>query len=106
MTAYMIYVITPNETEAFKISQTLVDEHLVACANILPGMISIYRWKDNVEQSQEVLLFLKTTKANIKAVTERVISLHSYDCPCVVNWPITGGNLAFLNWIKTETSSQ
>ena len=73
MTAYMIYVITPNETEAFKISQTLVDEHLVACANILPGMISIYRWKDNVEQSQEVLLFLKTTKANIKAVTERVI---------------------------------
>ena len=106
MTAHMIYVIAPNETEAFNISQTLVDEHLVACANIFPGMISIYRWKDSIEQSQEVLLLLKTTKANIKAVTERVISLHSYECPCVVNWPITGGNLAFLNWIKTETSSQ
>jgi len=103
MTAYMIYVTAPNENEALKIAQTLVDEQLVACANMLPGMTSIYRWNGGVRQDQEVSLFLKTTEDHIEAVTERVISLHSYDCPCVVNWPITGGNRAFLNWIESET---
>ena len=104
MTACIVYVTASNKTEALRIAQTLVDEHLVACASMFPGTISIYRWNDCVQQSQEVSLYLKTTKVHIEAVTERVMSLHSYDCPCIVSWSIIGGNRAFLNWIETETS--
>ncbi|MDB3954052.1 divalent-cation tolerance protein CutA [Alphaproteobacteria bacterium] len=104
MTASIVYVTAPNKNEALRIAQTLVEEHLVACVSMLPGTISIYRWNDCIQQSQEVSLFLKTSKDHIEAVTERVISLHSHDCPCVVNWSITGGNRGFLDWIETETS--
>ncbi|MDA0655376.1 MAG: divalent-cation tolerance protein CutA [Proteobacteria bacterium] len=105
MTACIVYVTASNDEEAKMIGQTLVAERLVACANILPGMTAIYRWDGAVQQDSEVSLLLKTTDAHLEAVTVRVRSLHSHDCPCVVSWPITGGSVDFIHWIESETSS-
>ena len=105
MTACIVYVTASNDEEAKMIGQALVAERLVTCANILPGMTAIYRWEGTVQQDSEVSLLLKTTDAHLEAVTARVTSLHSYDCPCVVSWPIAGGSVDFIRWIESETSS-
>ena len=101
--AVFAYVTASSLEEATKIADALVDEQLVACANILPGMQSVYRWNGEVQHDNEVVVILKTRAALVDAVVERVRALHSYECPCVVTLPLTGGNPAFLAWIQQET---
>ena len=104
MTRYCtIYVTAPDMDEAELLASTLLNEHLIACANILPGMTSLYRWQGEVNCDSEVAILMKTRAVLAEAVTERVRQLHSYDCPCVTVWPIEGGNTEYLNWIKAET---
>jgi periplasmic divalent cation tolerance protein len=103
MTATLVYVTAENETAAKKIATTLIEERLIACANLLPGMTSIYRWEGAVQEETETAMILKTTVERLDAVTERIRQLHSYACPCVVGWQATGGNADFLSWIAAET---
>ncbi len=88
--------------EAKAIARTLVNERLVACANILGEMTSIYQWQGALEEQEEVAVLLKTRRDLTDAVTERIKSLHSYDLPCVINLPIQGGNPDFLSWLQGE----
>ena len=98
-----VYVTAPNVDEASNIGRALVNEHLVACVNIIEGVRSIYRWENNIEDEKEVVLVMKTTENNVDAVTNKIKSMHSYDCPCVVALEITGGNPSFLQWVANET---
>ena len=100
----LIYVTTSGETEAINIGRTLVDERLVACVNIIDGVRSIYRWEGKIEDEKETVLVMKTVSAKVKVVTQKIKSLHSYDCPCVVVVDIVGGNDDFLQWIANETT--
>jgi periplasmic divalent cation tolerance protein len=104
MAAVMLYVTASSAEEAKRIGKALVEERLAACANLLPGVTSIYRWEGKVEEGSEVSLILKTTDDKIQTVVARVKALHSYSCPCVVALPITGGNADFLDWIVRETN--
>ncbi|MDH5189264.1 MAG: divalent-cation tolerance protein CutA [Rhodospirillaceae bacterium] len=99
-----VYVTTPNIDEALSIGRDLVKDHLVACVNIIDGVRSIYRWKDKIEDEKETVLVMKTVENNIDAVTKKIKSMHSYDCPCVVSMDIVGGNNDFLKWVGEETS--
>ncbi|HAA91801.1 MAG: divalent-cation tolerance protein CutA [Rhodospirillaceae bacterium] len=103
MSACLVYVTASDKAEAEKIGRTAVEEKLAACANVLGGHMSIYRWQGEVQQDQEVGLLLKTMEGHVAALTERILALHSYDCPCVVTWPLTGGNPDFLAWIESES---
>ena len=103
MSAHFIYVTTPDAATAERIGRTLVEERLAACANILPAMRSIYRWKGAVEQADEAVLILKTAADRVSALTERVAALHPYETPCIVALPIAAGNPAYLDWITAET---
>ncbi len=103
-TASLLYITTANQAEARGIAAALLEERLIACANILPGMTSLYRWAGEVKGDTECVLILKTRTALVPQVTERVIALHSYDCPCVVALPADDGNPDFLRWIADETS--
>ena len=100
----LIYVTAPGEDEAASIARALVDERLVACVNIIPAVRSIYRWQGTVEDEKETVLIMKTVDAKVSAVTQKIKSLHSYDCPCVVALDIDGGNDDFLEWIAGETA--
>lgn len=98
-----LYMTAANRQEAQIIARTLVEERLVACANILGDIESFYRWEGAVQNDAEVALILKTRSVKVNAVTQRIKALHSYDCPCVVALDIQGGNPAFIDWIVQET---
>lgn len=105
MDCSLLYMTAGTADEARRIAAALVAERLVACANVIDGMNSIYRWEGEVRTDSEAVLIAKTRTALVDTVTARVRALHSYSCPCVVALPIAGGNPAFLDWIAQETQS-
>ena len=96
----LLYVTCANKDEAKSIARVLVGERLIACANILGKITSIYRWEGAVAENDEIAVFLKTCRNMEVRVTERVKELHSYDVPCVIALPITGGNPDFIHWLN------
>lgn len=104
MAAHLVYVTAPSLTEAESLARLAVEGRLAACANILPGMRSLYWWQGRLESADEVVLILKTTEALVPALTSALTAAHSYDCPCVVALPIAQGNPDFLRWIADETA--
>ena len=104
MAARLVYVTAPNLAEAESLARLVVEQRLAACANILPGMRSLYWWQGKLESADEVVLLLKTTAILAPALIEVLTQAHSYDCPCVVALDISSGNPAFLDWIRDETA--
>ena len=98
-----VYITAVSLEEAKNISRKLVEQNLVACVNLLENMTSIYKWEDKFEEDQEVVMIAKTRRTLMPKLIETVNGLHSYDCPCILELPIQGGNPEFLSWIKTET---
>ena len=99
-----VYMTAGSFEEAKSIGQILVGQNLAACVNLLENMTSIYNWEDKMEESQEVIMIAKTRKTLVPKLIEKVNSLHSYDCPCILELPIQGGNLDYLSWIKSQTA--
>jgi periplasmic divalent cation tolerance protein len=104
MTATFIYVTASSYEDAHKIGSVIVAERLAACANLLPGMTSIFWWEGRIQEASEVTLILKTRSDLVERLTDRVRELHPYECPCIVALPITGGNGMFIDWIVSETT--
>ncbi len=98
-----VYITCGSVDEAKDIGGKLVEARLAACCNIFPGMTSVFRWENQIQTDEEVVLIAKTRSGLTTNLTEKVKELHSYDCPCVVALPITTGNYAFLRWIGEET---
>ena len=98
------YITAGSKEEALRIGRTLVEERLAACANVLDGMTSVYRWNDAVEQAEEAVLIAKTRSSLFDRLTARVRGLHSYDTPCVVELAAGRGNPAYLEWLRAETA--
>ena len=99
----MVYITAGTKQEAVDISKVLVAEKLAACTNILPGMESFYWWDEKVQSSTEVILIAKTSPEKFEQLKTKVLELHSYDCPCVVAWPIEKGNEEYLAWLANAT---
>ena len=102
MAVNFVYMTAGNKVEAQKIGKALVEGRLAACVNILDNMQSIYRWEEKIQQDSEVVLIAKTTDDLVSALVDRVQSLHSYDCPCIVSLPISSGYQPFLDWVHAE----
>jgi periplasmic divalent cation tolerance protein len=100
----MVYLTTGSRDEALRIARTLVDEKLIACANVLGEATSIYRWEGQVEQAQEIVMIAKTRKDLADNVLSRIKALHSYDVPCAVAYDMAAGLPAYLGWIDGETA--
>ena len=86
--------------EARKIARELVERKLAACANIIPRIESIYRWKDKIETSTEYLLVIKTTANAFTSLRDAFGELHSYEVPECVAIPVTDGSAAYLKWME------
>ena len=89
----------PDESSARKIARSLVDARLAACVNIVPGVTSVYRWKNEMEEDTECLALLKTTVHNISNLRTRFLELHPYDIPEFVVLNVESGAKAYLRWI-------
>ena len=103
MTDYIVVYVTAPEDEAVNLAKTLVDERLVACVNIVPGLRSIYWWQGKVEDGPEVLCIMKTRGNLFESMRDRVRELHSYEVEEIIALPILAGNLPYLDWIKENT---
>jgi periplasmic divalent cation tolerance protein len=101
----VIFSTASSPEEASLIAETLVSEHLVACVNIVPGIQSIYRWKDGVQKDQEVLMVMKTEKSRFQEVERTIRSLHSYEVPEVISLPLENGFEEYLKWIENALKS-
>jgi periplasmic divalent cation tolerance protein len=104
MDCVLVLVTAPSEEEAAKMAKALVEERLAACANIVKGVRSIYRWEGEVQDDPEVLMLIKTTGERFEALKSRVKALHSYSVPEVIALPIVKGLEAYLEWIGESTS--
>jgi len=92
----------PSAQVAESIGRSLVEEQLAACANVVPGITSIFRWKGSIERESEVLVVLKTTAAHVEALERRLVELHPYDVPELIAWSIEAGHGPYLDWVRTE----
>jgi periplasmic divalent cation tolerance protein len=101
--AVVVLVTAPTPDRAAEIARALVGERLAACGNVVPGLRSIYRWEGKVQEDEEALLVLKTTRARFDALRARVLALHPYDVPEVIALPVEAGSAAYLQWIAAET---
>ena len=92
----------PDETTAGQIANALVSEKLAACVNIVPSVVSVYRWKDAVEHGQELLLLIKTSASVWPLLETRILELHPYELPEIIAVPIHSGQTDYIQWIKNN----
>ena len=95
----------PDAETARRISNQLVTERFVACANILPGVESIYRWNERIEIGNETLVFFKLSEDRQSPFQEKLRALHPYVVPEIILLPVTGGLPDYLRWV-TESCAQ
>jgi periplasmic divalent cation tolerance protein len=94
----------PDRETAQRISNQLVTEKFAACANILPGIESIYRWKEEIETGNETLVFFKLSEDRQSAFQEKLRSLHPYEVPEIIFVPISRGLPEYLRWVAENCS--
>jgi periplasmic divalent cation tolerance protein len=97
-----IYSTHPDLSSARDIAKILLDKKLIACANIIPGMISIYSWNGNVEEINVVVAIFKTSADLFKQCQREIECLHPYSTPCILQIQIAEGNEQYLNWLTQE----
>lgn len=103
--AVTVYTTFPTEAAAASVGEALVAAGLAACANIVPGVTSIYVWEGKLEREREVVMLLKTRAALAERVTGEVRRLHPYINPAIVVLPIVGGSADYLAWVGAQTGS-
>ena len=99
----LIYSTIDSLDHARTISRTLLEEGLIACANLIPGMTSLYHWRGKIEESPEVILLLKTRATLAETVITRTRQLHPYDTPAIFSIPVRHCHPAYEDWINAST---
>jgi periplasmic divalent cation tolerance protein len=100
----VVLVTAASADEAARLGRTLVEERLIACANVVGPIRSLYRWQGAVEDAEEHLVLMKARVADVAAVEARVRALHSYDVPEVLALPVRAGSAAYLAWVAESTA--
>ena len=101
--AVVVLVTCGSEEEAAKIANSLIEECLAACVNIISPVRSIYRWEGKIWDEKEWVLIIKTQRKRFEELEKKVKSLHSYSVPEIIALPIVEGNPAYLKWLKEMT---
>ncbi len=100
----VVLITTSSADEAAKIGRALVEERLVACANIVGGVRSLFFWDGKTRDEQETLMICKSRSALMDRIVERVKQLHSYTVPEIIALPIVAGSKEYLDWVN-ETAT-
>ena len=101
--AIVVLITAGTEDQADSIGRALVEERLAACANVLPGVRSLYRWEGKTHHDSEVLVIVKTRASLFRQIARRVKELHSYEVPEIIGLPIEAGDDAYLDWMHSAT---
>lgn len=100
----VVLVTTASYEEAEKIGRIIVESRLAACANVLNGMRSIFRWDNKINVENECLMIIKTTLQRYSELEAVIRQHHSYSVPEIIALPVVAGSAPYLNWIRSETS--
>jgi periplasmic divalent cation tolerance protein len=95
----IVFTTFAKEEDAARVARQLVEERLIACANLLPGARSIYRWKEGVQDEREVVVLMKTRKQDWTALLSRLHELHPFDTPECVAVRIAAGAPKYMAWL-------
>lgn len=96
----------PDSTVAEALATGIVEERLAACANVVPGITSVYWWDGRVQRDGEVLVIFKTTEDRLDELRSRLVELHPYDVPEVLAFPVPAGSDDYLAWVREEVRSR
>ncbi len=96
----VFFVTSSSEDEARKLARYLVEKKRAACVNIIKLIISIYRWEDSIEENDEFLLVIKTTKEKSEDLIHAVENIHSYETPECIGLNIEAGSVKYLEWLR------
>ena len=102
----LVYTTWPSVVEAEAAGRALVERQLAACVNILPGMISHYRWQGAIERGEEAVMLVKTRASLAEAVSAAVKEMHSYTTPAILVLPVEGGEAGYIGWLLEETKAE
>ena len=103
MKPVLIYITTASEAEAKEIALSLLNARLIAAANIIPGAISLLRWRGEIEEAAECVLVVKTRDELADAAVKQAEKMHSYECPGILVLPVSSGSETYFDWIAAET---
>jgi len=101
--ALELHVTMPNGGRALALGRTLVEEGLVACVNVIPGVRSIYLWKGQLQEDDEVLCVIKTRPELYERVQARILALHPYEVPEILAFAADDGSPKYLEWLRAST---
>ena len=102
----LVFCTFPDMETAGKVVRELVEQRLAACGNLLKGVHSVYRWRGEVESSEEVLAILKLDSARYSELETKLRSLHPYDVPEIVAFPISRGLPEYLRWVAESCAGE
>lgn len=101
----IVYTTLPSLEEAERMGRTLVERRLAACVNILPGMVTIFRWNGAVERADEVVMMVQTTAETVDNAMEAISELHPLELPALLAIPVAKAGALYGAWIAAETAS-
>ncbi len=92
-----------HQKQAEEIAKSLIENRLAACIQVLPHLVSFYRWKDTVKQANEVQLVIKTRRSLFDALCTQLKTVHPYEIPEIIAIPVENGSTDYLSWLYDET---
>ena len=104
--ALIVFTTFAHEEDAVRVSRALLEERLIACANLLPGARSIYRWKGEIADQREIVVLMKTRKQDWAALMSRLSELHPYEIPECVAVRIAAGAPRYMAWLDEMLASE
>ncbi len=103
--AIVLLCTAPDVDSGRSLGRRLVEDRLAACVNIVPGVTSIYRWQERVQEDAEQLLVIKTDERRVDAAIALIEQVHPYDCPEAIGLAVTHGSVPYLAWIASSLGS-
>jgi periplasmic divalent cation tolerance protein len=99
MKPIVVFCTVGSEENAHQIANALVEDKLAACVNVIPGLLSFYRWQGMIHRDQEWLLMIKSTEEAFEKLEQRIKELHTYTVPEIIALPVIQGSMDYLNWM-------
>ena len=99
MSYILVFMTASSKSEAKKIVRSLLEEKLIACANMIDSVSSVFWWQENIKEEKEVLVIMKSHQELFNKVSTRIREVHSYDTPEILALPIVDGSSQYLEWM-------
>ena len=99
----LVYVTVPDQESGLRLARRLVETHLAAGVNLVPGVLSVYRWRGTVHEHGECLLLAQVARTAFAEVRALIVREHPYEVPCILALPPCDGHEPFLQWIADNS---